>query len=307
MDFCSFNKDKFGYDNVLVVIDRFSKQAISIPCHKTIDSRGLAKLYIYHIYRYFGAPLSITTDRGPQYWSDFWDELNSILGTRLQLSTAAHPETDGQTEIYNQYLQKRLRPFVTHYQDNWSELLPIMDYAQLTLPHDSLGGLSPFEVVHGYVPRTTWDWQVARDAQTPSGKLNRDDARAYAARHSDVWKFARAQLRETQQRMRASANRSRRAEDFAPGDKVWLDMRPFPTTRPSRKPDNPYNGPFEVLERVYGSYKLLLPDSMKVHPVFHPSRLRKASDDPTPGQINPEPEPINITGELRGKHPRRTT
>src|SRR3989442_1377864 len=60
----------------------------------------------------------------------------------------------------NQYMDQRLRPFVDYYQDNWSELIPMMDYAQFTLPHSSLGMVPPFEVVNGYPPRTSFDWQT---------------------------------------------------------------------------------------------------------------------------------------------------
>ncbi|QSZ29100.1 hypothetical protein DSL72_003610 [Monilinia vaccinii-corymbosi] len=71
MDYCSFNKDKHGYDNVLVFIDRLSKQAISIPCHKKINAQQQAQIYIYHIYRYYGTPNTIVSDQGPQFISDF--------------------------------------------------------------------------------------------------------------------------------------------------------------------------------------------------------------------------------------------
>jgi hypothetical protein len=71
----------------------------------------------------------------------------------MKLSTTDHLQTDGQIEIYNRYLQKRLRPFVSYYQDNWSEYLPIMDYTQLILPYSSLGDLPPFKVLYGYAPR----------------------------------------------------------------------------------------------------------------------------------------------------------
>ena len=298
MDFCSFNADKHGYDNVLAIIDRFSKQAISIPCSKKVTSKELARLYIYHVYRYFGPPQTITSDRGPQYISSFWKEFNAILGTKLQLSTAYHPETDGQTEIYNQYLQKRLRPFVNHYQDNWSELLPMMDYAQLTLPHDSLGGLAPFDVVHGYSPRTTWDWNHHLvDSETPSQALNRQEAQAYARRHYEAWKLASNHLRTAQERMSKASNQHRRPVDWAVGDHVYLDMRPFPTTRPSRKLDNPYAGPFKVLAKVFNSWRLELPSTMKVHDVFPSQRLRKAPMDHLPGQLPTPEEPINITGD----------
>ncbi|EKD12157.1 hypothetical protein MBM_09656 [Drepanopeziza brunnea f. sp. 'multigermtubi' MB_m1] len=75
-------------------------------------------------------------------------------------------------------------------------------------------------------------------------------------------------------------------------------MRSFLTSRPLKKLDNPTNEPFEVTDNVYSSFKLKLFESIKVHPVFYPGRLRKAPNDPTPGQIIPEPDPINITGEL---------
>lgn len=88
-------------------------------------------------------------DRGLQLISTFWNEFNRILCTKVKLSTASHPQTDGQSEIYKQHLQKRLRPLVNYYQNSQSELLQMMDYAQLIIPHDSLGGLSPFEIVYG--------------------------------------------------------------------------------------------------------------------------------------------------------------
>jgi transposase InsO family protein len=298
VDYCSFNKDKHGFDNVLVFIDRFSKQAVSIPCRKTSDARDLAKLYMYHVYRYFGPPLSITSDRGPQFVSRFWNAFCKILGTKRQLSTADHPQTDGQTEVYNQYLQRQLHPFISHYQDDWSEFLPIMDYAQMTLPHDSLGGLSPFEVVHGYAPRVDWDWKTdLPDSATPADKLNTQQAVDYAARQRTAWNAARSSLLEAQAKMARSYNRSRRVVDFDVDDLVWLDMRYFTTTRPSKKLDFPTNGPFRVLEKVGSSYRLELPASMKVHNVFPAARLRKDPNDPLPGQQMEAPPPINITGD----------
>jgi len=134
MDFKSFPKDAHGHDAAFVVIDRLCKQSVSLPCFKTTTAKDMARLYVDNIYRFYGAPESIVSDRGPQFISDFWNEFCRILGIKIKLSTAFHPQTDGQTEIMNQYLDQRLRPFVNYYQDNWSELLPMMDYAQLTLP-----------------------------------------------------------------------------------------------------------------------------------------------------------------------------
>jgi transposase InsO family protein len=154
MDYKSFPADKHGYDMLFVVIDRLSKQSYSIPCHKTINVRGMAELFLKYIWCREGYPDSIVSDRGPQFVSSFWAKVCRILGIKIKLSTAFHPQTDGQTEIMNQYIDQRLRPFVNHYQDNWSALIPMMDYAQLTLYHKSIR-MSPFELLKGFKPRTT--------------------------------------------------------------------------------------------------------------------------------------------------------
>jgi transposase InsO family protein len=295
MDYCSFNQDKHGYDNILVIIDHLSKQAITIPCHKTIAAREQARLYLMHVYRYYGPPTTILSDRGPQFISSFWKEFNSILGTDIKLSTADHPQTDSQTEIYNQYLQKRLRPFVSYYQDDWSEYLPMMDYAQLTLPHSSLGDLPPFEVLYGYAPRTPWSW---KQSDRPAvDDLNIDDARTYARRNREALEYARNAIQKSQERISKAVNKHRRPIDFDVGDYVWLDMRHLPTQRPSRKLDYPTNGRFKVLEKIGHSYRLELPDTMRIHDVFPADKLHKAADDPLPGQYNEPPPPINITGD----------
>ncbi|QSZ30763.1 hypothetical protein DSL72_000321 [Monilinia vaccinii-corymbosi] len=111
MDYCSFNKHKHGYDNVLIIVDRLTKQAIFIPCHKEVDSCEQARLYLYHVYRYYNALRTIVSNRGLQFISDFWQEFNRLLNTDIKLSTVYHFQTDSQTEIYNQYLQQQLQPF----------------------------------------------------------------------------------------------------------------------------------------------------------------------------------------------------
>jgi transposase InsO family protein len=106
MDFKSFPKDKKGYDTVFVVVDHLGKRPYSLPCFKTTTATQMARLYVDNVWRTYGPPDSIVSDRGPQFISEFWHELCRILGVKLKLSMANHPQTDGQTENVNQYIDQ---------------------------------------------------------------------------------------------------------------------------------------------------------------------------------------------------------
>lgn len=295
MDYKSMPEDEYGFDNIFVVMCRLSKESITIPCHRTDTAEDLARLFIPHIWRYKSFPESIVSDRGPQFVSKFWNEFCRILGIKIKLSTAFHPETDGQTEIMNQYIDQRLRPFINYYQNNWSSLIPMMDHAAFTLPHSSIG-MSPFELVNGYAPRTTFDWNTPVTT-TVTEKLNREQAIQIVRKFEGVWKKAKEIMQQSQNRMSKATNAHRRPIDFDVGDKVWVSTKNWKTERPSRKLDHQMAGPFPIIAREGHSYRLQLPHSMKIHPVFSPDRLRRAADDPLPGQANEPPPPIIISGD----------
>ncbi|KAJ3557675.1 hypothetical protein NPX13_g9881 [Xylaria arbuscula] len=178
MDFKTMPKDKLGYDAVLVIVDRLGKRPWSIPTYKTCTAAELASLYFNGPWRIYGTPESITSDRGPQFIAAFLDELAKLTGMDLRRSTAEHPQTDGQTEILNQFLQTKLRPFISHFQDNWSQLLPCIDFAYATQPHSSTG-LAPAEVEMGFLPIMTFDWtrRSSLTRKTPATeRLSRSEA-----------------------------------------------------------------------------------------------------------------------------------
>ncbi|MBW0571849.1 hypothetical protein O181_111564 [Austropuccinia psidii MF-1] len=124
-----------SFDSILVVVDRFSKMAIFIPTYQTIIALGLAQLFISHLFSKHGLPISIVNDRGSLFVSSFWTQLCQQLKISRDLSTAFHPETDGQTERVNQILEQYLQMYVSYHQDYWHTWLPLAEFAYNNSEH----------------------------------------------------------------------------------------------------------------------------------------------------------------------------
>ena len=139
------------FDSILVVVDHFSKATIITPCNKTITADDTAQLILDNVWQRTGLPEQIISNRGPQFASKVIQELWKKLNIKSSLSTAYHPQTDGETERVNQELEQYLRIFCNFQQDNWAELIPFMEFAHNARPH-SATGKSPFEVWYGYQP-----------------------------------------------------------------------------------------------------------------------------------------------------------
>ena len=118
-DFVTGLPEAQGFDALFVMCCRHMKQIHVIPTHSTIMARGLAVLFRDHVWKLHGLPETVLSDRGPQFVAGFMKELNDILGIRTKLSTAYHPQTDGQTERVNQEVEQYLRLFVNHCQNDW--------------------------------------------------------------------------------------------------------------------------------------------------------------------------------------------
>lgn len=251
-DFKSFPTDRHGYDNVFVVVDRLGKRAFSLPCNKTVTAAEAARLYYTYIWRIYGAPETATSDRGPQFVSGFMDELCKLTGVKQKLSSAWHPQTDGNTEVLNQYIDQRLRPFVNYYQNDWSELLPCMDFVQATMVHESIG-MSPFELELGWNPRQHFDWEERSRLVAPmpvTERMNRGMAQQFAKRCHDAVQWAKKNVLRAQERQSVQANKHRRPVDFDIGDSVYVKRKNWTSNRPSTKLDYQNIGPYKILERV---------------------------------------------------------
>ena len=126
-----------GNDAIFVVVDRFTKMAHFIATRTTIDSPDVARLFIDTVYRLHGLPTDIVSDRDKVFTSHFWRHFLALLGVKPNLSTAFHPQTDGQTERVNQVLEQYLRGFCNYQQDNWQQLLPHAEFAYNNSVHAS--------------------------------------------------------------------------------------------------------------------------------------------------------------------------
>jgi transposase InsO family protein len=115
---------------IMIVVDRFSKRIYTAPCNKTINSEGTARLFKDVAWRYEGLPETVISDHGPQFVSEFTRELYKLLGIKQNLSTAAHAQTDGQTERVNQEIEQYFRIFiqVNAQMNDWAVWLPIAEH-----------------------------------------------------------------------------------------------------------------------------------------------------------------------------------
>ena len=275
-----------GYTGILVIVDGLTKITIYLPCRKDIDSPELARLFFQHVICQRGVPDNTVTDRGTQFTSRFWTTVCSHLSTDHRLSAAFHLQTAGQTERPNQTTEQYLRAFCHYEQENWVELLLLAEFAYNNAIHVSTR-MTPFWVNYHYHP--VMQFKAPKQPSSLNSDIQADT-------------FA-AGLEETRQTLcknfqMAQANQTKHAGGkevvFSVGDKVWLSTWHFRTTRPSKKLDYIWTGPYTVGTVINKkAYKLDLPYTIWKHNVFHVSLLDRYTP-PTTAQPPSEPQPTVV-------------
>jgi uncharacterized membrane protein len=285
MDFITELPKSNGHTSIWVIVDRFSKMAHFIALKEPARAKELARIFVKEQWRLHGLPEDIVSDRDSRFNSNVWKSLCEMLEVRQRMSTAFHPQTDGQTERVNQTLEAFVRTFCGHDMKDWEELLPIAEYAYNNSVSASTK-FSPFFVNYGYNPRTNWP----KD-QPPVNPTSSNYVHWLKAIHEEC----ETNLARTRERMGRyyDQKRSEPREPLREGSLVMLDGRFIKTRRPTKKFDQKYWGPFRI-EKVISptAFRLQLPTNWRIHNVFHISLLEPYRTSAIPGR--PQPSQTDI-------------
>jgi len=272
MDFIEGLPTSGNANCILVIVDSFTKYGHFLPLHHPYTASSVTKVFLSNIYCQHGLPSAIVSDRDRVFTSKFWQELFRLADVQLCMSTSYHPQSNGQTERLNQTLETFLRCFVHACPSKWSNWLPLAAYWYNTCTHSALGR-SPFEALYGYSPR---HFGVTAADAMPTPALSQ-----WMTKRQDMDELIKQHLSRSKLRMKKQADKHRSERVFSVGDTVFLKLQPYVQAslapRLNQKLAFKYFGPFRILERVGAvAYKLELPPSTSIHPVFHVSQLKGA-------------------------------
>jgi len=265
------------FDSIWVIVDRLTKSAHFLPVKTTYTAEDYAKLYIKEIVRLHGVPVSIISDRGAQFTANFWRSFQKGLGTQVNLSTAFHPQTDGQAERTIQTLEDMLRACVLDFKGNWDDHLALIEFAYNNSYHSSIK-MAPYEALYGRRCRSPVGWFEVGETELYGPDLIHQAI--------EKVKVIQERLRTAQSRQKSYSDVRRRDLEFEVGDWVFLKISPMKGVMRFGKKGKlspRYIGPYKILRRIgQVAYELELPSELEfVHPVFHVSMLRKCIGDPS--------------------------
>ncbi|GKA46769.1 retrotransposon protein, putative, ty3-gypsy subclass [Tanacetum coccineum] len=278
MDFVTkLPKTTSSQDTICVIIDRLIKSAHFLPMKKTDSMEKLTRQYLKEVVSRHGVPVLIIFYQDSKFTSHFWKSLNEALGTQLDMSTAYHPQTDGQSERTIQMLEDMLRACVMDFRKGWDIHLPLIEFSYNNSYHTSIKA-APFEALYGHKCHSPICWAEVGDAQLTGPEIVRETTeKIIQIKH---------RLQASRDQQRSYADKRRKPLKFQVGEKVMLKVSPWKGVIcfGKRGKLNPcYIGPFKILAKVGTvAYRLELHEKLShVHITFHVSNLKKClSDEP---------------------------
>jgi hypothetical protein len=258
------------FDSITVVICLLTSMVHLVPSRTNYNASQLAELMFEHVYKLHGLPQNIISDRDVLFTSTFWSRLHRLIGTKLRMSSAYHPQSDGSTERANRTITQMLRQCIQPDQKDWVSKLPAIEFAINSARSESTG-YAPFFLNSGRMPRAML-WNSASTSEYPSVRdFALQKKLAIISAHDSI---LAARIKQTR-----DANRKRQAVPFNVGDLVYLSAKniSFPKGL-ARKLLPKFLGPYKILQDFgNASFQLELPAHLKrrgVHDVFHSSLLR---------------------------------
>ena len=240
-------KTKNGSDAIVVFVDRMSKMVHFQAMTTNATAPEVAKLLFDNVFRLHGMPEVIVSDRDAKFTSLFWKALFKCMGTKLAMSTAFHPETDGQTERNNRTLEQMLRNFVNYRQNDWDHYLVAAEFAYNNAKQASTG-MSPFFLVTGQNPLTPIGLMRPTEES-----CNVQSTAKFIATLSELMKKATDNLLKAQQKQIKYADQHHRDISFQVGDMVLLNDKNITANsqaqRPAKKLQPKFLGPFKILKK----------------------------------------------------------
>jgi hypothetical protein len=283
-----------GNDTFVVFIDRLTKLLHVAPTTKTIDALGLARLFYDNVYRFHGWPASLVCDRDPRLTSDLWQAIVKATGTKFNMSTANHPQTDGQSENANKTILTGLRHYCNSFHDDWDLHLTPVEFSHNSAIHTSTG-LSPFQLTYGFQPYTPTS--LAADAPSSRPPTHTD----FVKHMSLLLRRAQASLLTSQTAQAHQANKHRRDLTLPIGSFAWVSrehLHPASSPTTVRKLGPKWFGPYKVTRQATPvSYTLDIPTHLRHHRTIHISQLKPATGIPNPTTFRQAPPPDIIDGE----------
>ncbi|KAL8133741.1 hypothetical protein AgCh_008979 [Apium graveolens] len=286
-----FPKTRVNHDAIWVIIDRLTKSAHFLPINERYSLERLVKLYLDEIVTKHGVPVSIVLDRDPRFNSRIWTKFQECLGTKLNMSTAYHPQTDGQSERTIQTIEDMLRVCVLDFKGNWDEHLPLIEFSYNNSYHASIG-MPPYEALYRRKCRSMLYWDEVGEKKVLGPEL--------VQQTKDAIVLIRKRLEAAQDRQRKYADIHRKDMDLEIGALVLLKVSPWKGLvrfGQKGKLSPRFIGPFEVLKKVGKvAYEIALPPQWQhIHNAFHVSMLKPYV--PNSNQVI-EYEPIEFQPDL---------